>query len=66
MHRYFSYRFYTHSELPYDKIILRKRSLIEAVNDQLKNVCQVELDPPSMLSELHHQSAIGFGCFLLL
>ena len=26
----------------FDKIMLRKRSLIETVNDQLKNVCQIE------------------------
>ena len=25
-----------------DKIMLRKRSLIETVNDQLKNICQIE------------------------
>lgn len=25
-----------------DKIILRKRSLIETVYDQLKNICQIE------------------------
>lgn len=25
-----------------DKILLRKRSLIETVNDTLKNVCQIE------------------------
>src|SRR5690606_31594222 len=25
-----------------DRILLRKRSLIETVNDQLKNVCQIE------------------------
>jgi len=25
-----------------DKILLRKRSLIETVNDQLKNVCRIE------------------------
>ena len=25
-----------------DKIILRKRALIETVNDELKNMCQVE------------------------
>ncbi|GHT37690.1 hypothetical protein FACS189435_3260 [Bacteroidia bacterium] len=25
-----------------DKIYLRKRSLIETVNDELKNICQVE------------------------
>ena len=28
--------------LQHDKIMLRKRSLIETVNDQLKNVCQIE------------------------
>ena len=45
--------------------MIRKRSLIETVNDQLKNICQVELDPPSLLPKLHYQSVIGFGCFLL-
>jgi hypothetical protein len=25
-----------------DKILLRKRAIIESVNDQLKNICQVE------------------------
>jgi hypothetical protein len=25
-----------------DKILLRKRAMIESVNDQLKNICQVE------------------------
>lgn len=25
-----------------DKILLRKRSLIETVNDELKNICEVE------------------------
>jgi len=49
----------------HDKIMLRKRSLIETVNDQLKNVCQIELNPPSLLPKLHYQSVIGFGRFLL-
>lgn len=26
----------------HDKLMLRKRSLIETVNDELKNVCQIE------------------------
>ena len=26
----------------YDKIILRKRAIIETVNDELKNVCHIE------------------------
>ena len=25
-----------------DKILLRKRTLVETVNDQLKNICQIE------------------------
>ena len=26
----------------YDKIMLRKRSIIETINDELKNICQIE------------------------
>lgn len=26
----------------HDKILLRKRALVETVNDELKNVCQIE------------------------
>ena len=26
----------------YDKLLLRKRALIETVNDELKNICQIE------------------------
>jgi hypothetical protein len=26
----------------YDKIMLRKRSVIETINDELKNICEVE------------------------
>ena len=26
----------------YDKVLLRKRSIIETVNDELKNICQIE------------------------
>jgi len=25
-----------------DKILLRKRSIFEAINDELKNICQIE------------------------
>jgi len=25
-----------------DKILLRKRSIIETINDELKNICQIE------------------------
>ena len=51
--------------LQHDKIMLQKKSLIETVNDQLKDICRIELNPPSMLSEVHHQSVISFCCFLL-
>jgi hypothetical protein len=26
----------------FDQILLRKRALIETINDQLKNICQIE------------------------
>ena len=35
-----------------DKLLLRKRALIESVNDQLKNVCQIE--------HTHHRSPYNF------
>ena len=35
-----------------DKILLRKRSVIETVNDELKNICQVE--------HSRHRSIINF------
>jgi hypothetical protein len=35
-----------------EKILLRKRSVIETVNDELKNVCQVE--------HTRHRSISGF------
>ena len=28
--------------LQHDKIMIRKRSLIETINNQLKNICQIE------------------------
>lgn len=43
--------------LLWDKLMLRKRSLIETVNDQLKNVCQV--------AHTRHRSVDGFVVNLL-
>lgn len=40
-----------------DKILLRKRSLIETVNDQLKNIAQIE--------HTRHRSPINFVVHLL-
>jgi len=42
-----------------DKLLLRKRAVIESVNDFLKNICQVE---PSESCELHGQPAGVVGC----
>ncbi len=38
--------------LLYDRIMLRKRSLIETVNDELKNICQIE--------HTRHRSVVNF------
>jgi hypothetical protein len=40
-----------------DKLLLRKRALIETINDQLKNVCQIE--------HTRHRSPINFVVHLL-
>ena len=37
-----------------DKILLRKRSVIETVNDELKNISQVE--------HSRHRSVVNFMC----
>ncbi len=41
----------------YDKLMLRKRSLIETINDQLKNISQVE--------HTRHRSVAGFAVNLV-
>ena len=41
----------------YDKLMLRKRSVIETVNDELKNVCQIE--------HTRHRSVDNFATNLL-
>ena len=40
-----------------EKILLRKRSLIETVNDQLKNICQIE--------HSRHRSPVNFLVHLI-
>lgn len=40
-----------------DKLLLRKRSLIETINDQLKNICQIE--------HTRHRSPVNFMVHLL-
>ncbi len=44
-----------------DKILLRKRALIESVNDQLKNIAQIEHSRSSQPLELPGQSDCGVG-----
>ena len=41
----------------YDKILLRKRAVIETVNDELKNICQIE--------HTRHRSVDNFAINLL-
>ena len=41
----------------YDKILLRKRALVETVNDELKNVCHIE--------HTRHRSIDGFASNLV-
>lgn len=49
----------------YDKIMLRKRSVIETINDELKNICQIEhsrhRSPVNFLMNLF--AGIGAYCF---
>ena len=40
-----------------DKLLLQKRALIESINDQLKNICQIE--------HSHHRSVFNFLVNLL-
>ena len=40
-----------------DRLLLRKRALVESVNDQLKNVCQIE--------HSRHRSPYNFVAHLL-
>ena len=40
-----------------DKLLLRKRALIETINDQLKNICQIE--------HTRHRSPYNFVVHLL-
>lgn len=42
---------------PADKLLLRKRAIIESINDQLKNICQIE--------HTRHRSPLNFVVHLL-
>ena len=43
----------------YDKIMLRKRSIIESINDMLKHVAQLVHTPMSDLKAFHARDATG-------
>ena len=43
-----------------DKILLRKRSLIETVNDQLKNISQIEVRPRVVLRRKGTRTSLAF------
>lgn len=45
-----------------DKILLRKRSLIETVNDQLKNICSDRAFQASSYLQLYGQCGSRFDC----
>lgn len=42
-----------------EKLLLRKRAIIETVNDQLKNISNIEHSPQSLAVELFRKSSIG-------
>lgn len=46
----------------YDKLMLRKRAIIETVNDQLKNISQVEHTPQSLVVEFSGKCCIRIDC----
>jgi len=49
----------------YDRIMLRKRSVIETINDQLKNICEVEHTHHRSMRNfvMNFISALGAYCF---
>jgi hypothetical protein len=49
----------------HDRILLRKRSVIETINDELKNICQVEHSRHRSLHNfiINLMAALGAYCF---
>ena len=50
----------------YDKILLRKRSVIETVNDELKNICQIEHTRPRSVDNFATNLFAGLIAYNLL
>ncbi len=49
-----------------NKIVLRKRSVIETVNDELKNICQIERVQTQVIHQLYCQPKLWSNCLFLL
>ena len=49
-----------------DKILWRKRAVIETVNDELKNMCQVEHSRHRSFANFHYKSNLRINCLLFL
>lgn len=49
----------------HDKILLRKRTIVESVYDELKDICQIEHTRPEAL-KLYIQHDIGLNCLHFL
>lgn len=47
-----------------DKLLLRKRAIIESITDQLKNVSQIEHTRPPQSAQFLHQSGLWADCLL--
>ena len=47
-----------------DRLLLRKRAIIETVNDELKNIAQVEHSRHRCFDNFHRQLIRGYCCLL--
>lgn len=50
----------------YDKLLLRKRAVIESVNDELKNICQIEQTRHSSVDNFATNLVAGLIAYNLL
>ena len=50
---------------PEDKLLLRKRSIIETINDQLKNISQIEPTRHRSIANFLVNLVCGLDCLLL-
>jgi hypothetical protein len=50
----------------YDRIMLRKRSIIETINDVLKNICEAGTYTTPVTAQFHHEPHCGTCSLLFL